>query len=81
MKVFQIDVRLYGTVFIRAETREEAEKKLTAVKGDWLAMDGGGESIEVSGADLDSDDLPEVSLSPAFTLIGPDADESLEVAE
>ena len=67
-KIYSIDVRIYGTAYIRAESPEAA-----LVKAKELADTGIGlEGDEVADCMLDDPEMPEVSLSPAATIKGPD---------
>lgn len=78
MAVYSIDVRIYGTAYIKARSEAEARKKLAkAIKDDsgqlHLADDAGGsEDLPVCGRQFDDPELPAVSLSPAMTVVGPD---------
>ena len=67
-KVWNIDVEIAGTAYIRADTADEAREKLGRwIKDEgWLELRGEG----ISSANLSSPYLPEVSLSPAMTLKG-----------
>jgi hypothetical protein len=75
MPVFQADVIICGTMYVHAETAQEAFGKVkphdfTEVEfpdravADWL---------EVSHSTLDSGDLPEIALSPHMTFFLRDA--------
>lgn len=73
MKTYFIDVQLAATLYIRAETLEEAQAKLEAF-----------ELYEDIRNDVDGDmfdDLPEdPKLSPAMTYYGPYPDQKLQLA-
>lgn len=68
MKIYQIDVEVAATAYIQAKNKDEARRRLK----DFIA-NGLGEMSgpEVSGLRLDDPALPDVSLSPAMTLLGP----------
>lgn len=73
MPVFQKDVKIAGTMYVRADNAEEAERKARQWGG--LDVNGevfidAGESEDFSGRRFDDLDLPEVSLSPAMTVMG-----------
>lgn len=68
MAVFHIDIRVAATAYIVADTPEEARKKAESLNGFGLIV--AGESI-LSAEPFDSPDLPELSLSPAMTIVAP----------
>lgn len=79
MKLYSIDVRVYATAYIRAESEEEARAKADALRGAFVFTDGSDPGVEISGLQYDDPELPEVSLSPAMTIHG--ADEGVAVEE
>lgn len=79
-KLYRIDVRIYGTAYIRASSSEDALRVArsmgdTAIHIHCASSDG----VEISGADYAH--VPDVSLSPAMTIKGPDDGETPEPAE
>lgn len=71
MPLFNVPVRLHATLYVKAESPEEALKlaadycKRETV---WLEVnDGAGEYAAVSDAPLDAEDLPAISFSPVAT--------------
>lgn len=77
--VYSIDVRFYATAYIRADSEAQALEIAKGLKDESLEVEASGNSdIEVSGADFDSPELPDVSISPAMTCHGPDADAVIE---
>lgn len=78
MPLYSIDVKICGTVYIKAKSKKEARKKLkkhhdSAIysTNEGTIGDIYGDSIPFSGAHFDSPGLPEISLSPAMTFYGP----------
>lgn len=70
-KLFQAEIVLNATAYIKAETAEEARTKLTAWIEEWdVELEGDG----ISDLMFQDPDLPEVSVSPAMT---PEYDGSL----
>ena len=69
-KLYSVDVRVFATAYIRAESVEEAKAKaLEGLDGQQIYLATGDEqAVPVSGERYDSPDLPEVSLSPVATL-------------
>ena len=72
-KIYSIEVRVYATMYIRAESAEQAEAIALEQNGAYieLAEDHDAE-IPISGKGFDNPDLPDVSISPMLTLHGPD---------
>lgn len=82
MNVYSIDVKVYATAYIKAETEQDARKIAEELKGYALELpEGGAGDLEISGMQLDNPDLPDVSLSPAMTVYGPDPDTNIELSE
>jgi hypothetical protein len=70
MPVYRVDVMICATAYIKADSEQEARKKLAAIDGTTDATHPDSE-LPISGEQFDSPDLPEVSISPALTLRGP----------
>lgn len=70
MPVYSIEVQVAATAYIRAKNPAEAMEKAKALKDSSPDILDSGGDVPVSGARLDSSDLPEVSLSPAMTILG-----------
>jgi len=72
MPLYSIDVKICGTAYIKAESEAEAMAKTKRLKDAWISSDprDGGGDIPISGAPFNSDDMPEISLSPAMTCCG-----------
>lgn len=74
MNVYSIDIQLAGTVYVKADSEDEA--LALAQKRMDVDDSGFGIAIEVdsdpmiSGLQYDDPDLPEVSISPAMTVRG-----------
>ncbi len=69
MPVYQIDLKVAATAYVRANSKEEA---IQALKEETRFPRGADyDDFEISGARLDSEDLPDISLSPAMTVWGP----------
>jgi len=85
-KVYSVDVKIYATAYIRADSEDEARKIAAALKlgslelrtEDYAGESSDGTDIAISGAQFDSDALPDLSLSPAMTIYGPDDDADFE---
>ena len=73
-KIYSCELMVAATLYIRAESLEEAEKIASTMGGQWLSSDPRDPSdIPVSGLRFDDPDLPPISLSPAMTLNLPHA--------
>lgn len=81
-KVYSIDVQIWATAYIKADSAEAALAIARDLKDDDIVLDEGliGASLEVSGKRLDDPELPDVSLSPAMTIQGPDKNATPELA-
>ena len=81
-QLFSIDVRMYATAYIRADSAEEATAIAKGLKDSAMevATDSGGD-VEISGLQFDDPDLPDISLSPAMTIVGPADDDIASPAE
>ncbi len=72
MAVWSVDVKITATAYIRAETQEEALKLAKELEGDGLELFEQDGDLPISGKQYDDPDLPDVSLSPAMTVHGPE---------
>ena len=74
MKTYSIDVQLAATLYIRAESQEDAQRQLDefelAAEIEW----------DVYGGDFENIDAGDPKLSPAMTYVGPYPDLKLEEA-
>lgn len=81
MPIYSIAVTIYATAYVRAGSSAEAKAKVAALENDVLEVADAGSEVAISGLKLSDPDLPDVSLSPAMTVIGPDKDDMPELAE
>lgn len=69
--IYQADITLRGTIYVRAESLEEAKQKIAARDLDEVYLQSvvapSGE-LPISGKRFDDPDLPEISLSPVATV-------------
>lgn len=80
-QVYSIDVRIYGTLYVKAESKEAALELAKQTKNSCLELPPGEWcDLLISDERLDSPSLPEVSLSPMMTCHGPDDGDQMEVA-
>jgi hypothetical protein len=82
VKLFSIDVKIYATAYILAETEEEAQEAANGLKSSYIEVQCGyvGDDLEICGGTF-SPDMPELSLSPAMTIHGPDEGDTVELVE
>ena len=82
MKNFQVDVKIAGTLYVKAETEKEArllinkqflggKLQLLEVAEEQGAPNNDPDNIYVSGLPFDHPELPILSLSPGMTIHGP----------
>jgi DnaJ-class molecular chaperone len=79
-KLFSINVRLVATAYILAQSEEEAmaaARDLTDSSGE-MPTGYFGDGIEISGESYNPD-MPELSFSPAMTVVGPIEGETPEL--
>lgn len=81
MPIYSIAVTVYATAYIRAGSPEEAKAKAAALENHALEVVDAGSEVAISGLRLSDPALPDVSLSPAMTVIGPDKDDTAEWME
>ena len=67
MSIYQIDLKVAATAYIRANSKEEA---IQALK-DEIGRGCDYADLEISGLRLSHPELPDISLSPAMTVLGP----------
>lgn len=69
-KLYSVDVKVYATVYVRGETKAQARQRLKAFlqENECLEVAQGG---VVTGRPFDAE-LPDASMSPAMTLVGPE---------
>ena len=69
MNLYQADIPIMATVYIKASSLEEAQAKLRSIHMDALELvPDEHQEVPVCGLSFDNPDLPEVSLSPAMTI-------------
>lgn len=74
--IWHVDLKMYCTAYVVADTREEAEALIRSeLLGSGLEVDEQPHGDPaISGAQFDSEDFPEVSISPAMTICDDQAD-------
>jgi hypothetical protein len=81
MPIYSIAVTIYATAYVRAGTPEEAKVKAANLENLALEVEDRASEVPISGLQLSDPALPDISLSPAMTVIGPDKDDVPELAE
>ena len=81
MKLYSIDVRLYATAYIKAKSAAQARTIAESLKDRSPHIFGHAGDVLICALPYDHPDLPLVSLSPAMTIHGPDADAQIERAD
>lgn len=81
MPIYSITVTVYATAYIRAASPDEAKAKGLALENHVLEVEDAGSEVAISGLKLNDPGLPDISLSPAMTVIGPDKDDVPELVE
>lgn len=81
MKLYQTDIPVWATVYVKAESEEAAKKKVLELAGLCINEHDGESEVEFSSQRFDDPDLPEISLSPAMTIGTPDQIDGCQVTE
>lgn len=81
MPIYSITVTVYATAYIRAASPHEAKAKALALENHVLEVEDVGSEVAISALKLNDLELPDISLSPAMTVIGPDKDDLPELVE
>ncbi len=79
MKQYRIDVRVYATAYINADSEEEALAMAKDLKDSEIIVRGGGDVL-VDGGAYDDPHLPGVALSPVMTIWGVEEESEMEIA-
>jgi hypothetical protein len=68
--IWSVDLRVWATAYVQADTREEAEALIRSeLLGSGLEVKAVyGCDVEISGLPFDHPDMPEVSISPAMSI-------------
>lgn len=68
--LYTVDLMIAATVYIKADTLDEAKTKLRDLHQKALELgEDSHQQVPISGASYDSPKLPEASLSPAMTIL------------
>lgn len=81
--VYRVDVHICGTAYVRADSEADARLKLQTLEQGFLTCTDGdvdGKEIFHEGS-FNDPDLPELSLSPAMTIICAEANDSFELVD
>lgn len=68
MSIYQIDLKVAATAYVRANSKEEA---IQALKDEIGKHGTDIIEFETSTRKFDDPELPDISLSPAMTVLGP----------
>jgi hypothetical protein len=80
--LYSIDIKIYGTAYIKADSEEKALEIAKSLHMDGIELrEDRDAEIPITGQRFDDPDLPELSLSPAMTLYGPDEDVTPDLVE
>jgi hypothetical protein len=91
MAVWNLDLKVYATAYVTADTAEEALAKLrkhfqmadgTPLETlDLEVGEGEAQDFEISGTSFDDPDLPEICLSPAMTVYAPEPNAEMQFVD
>jgi len=71
MSIYRTDIWIAATVYVRASNAEEAAKIANGIDFDGIELQEQelfGDDLSISGARFDSEDMPDLSLSPVMTI-------------
>jgi hypothetical protein len=71
MNLYQVELKICGTAYIKAESEKEAMEIAKKLNMDCLELTPQDGEVPISGLDFKNPSLPGVSLSPAMTIHGP----------
>ncbi len=74
--LYSIDIQIWATAYIKADSAKEAEAIARAFKGYTLELEEQDGEVPISGQRYSNPDLPDVSLSPAMTIVGPEGQQA-----
>ena len=80
MNLYQVEIPIHATAYIKANSPEEALAKARELKDGSPDIPGSDGDVPISGRQYDDPDLPEISFSPAMT-IGEISHDHAELAE
>lgn len=81
MNVYSVEIKICGTVYVKARSEAEAIEEVRKLDGAGIELaEDDGLELPITGKNYDDPDLPDVSMSPAMTVYGPwEAEPSVEV--
>ncbi len=72
MPLFRVDIVLYASLYVRADGQAQAAQQAKSLANRVLVVaDAGGSEVPISACRFNDPDLPDLSLAPAMTIIGP----------
>jgi hypothetical protein len=83
MPIYRQDIKLYATVYVRADDADDAAGKIAGLHLQALEFfdDAGANDVPISDKGYTDPELPDISLSPAMTIHGPDVGSIPELVE
>lgn len=82
MSIYRVDVVVYASLYVRADDADQARARASGLENLVLEVaDTGRSEVPICGLRYDDPALPDVSLSPAMTVIGPGDNDEPELAE
>lgn len=78
MPIYGIDIKVYATAYIRADNEKQAAERAASLENAVLQVQDAGSEVAISGRDFADPALPDLSLSPAMTIVGPEEDDEPE---
>ena len=81
MPIYSIDIKIYATAYIRADNEKQAAERAASLENLILQVRDVGSEVAISGRDFTDPALPDLSISPAMTIVGPEDDDEPELLE
>ena len=81
MPIYGIDIKVYATAYIRADNEQQAAERAASLENVVLQVCDNGSEVAISDRAFADPALPDLSLSPAMTIAGPEDDDEPELLE
>jgi len=81
MPIYSIDIKVCATAYIRANNEQQAAERAASLENVILQVRDDDSEVAISGRNFADPELPDLSISPAMTIVGPEDDAEPELLE